>query len=265
MTTLAERQNEFCSYFVPFFPMRSCAVFGGNATQENLCQPVTTGAKDHGSDGTLQWRLERLDGPDGLKAWCAAQGVAWDTLEGQARFTMHELQHPQYAALLADLKAGFKSLETLTLNFCDAFERPSAAGRAADARIRYAHDCLAILVRNGAAFPGPISTHPPISSIPVPPIGDSQMPIELGLLLQLVEPLAASFFAGALKGVITHVQQGNVILPPTGPANSSPAGTVVVKPAAGLSATDLATIEAMIGKMITAELGTLQQPKSLGS
>ena len=38
---------------------------------------------------------------------------------------MFELDHPQYAALKADLKAGAKSLETLTLNFCDAFERPS--------------------------------------------------------------------------------------------------------------------------------------------
>jgi hypothetical protein len=64
--------------------MRSAAAIGGNATQENLCQPVTLGAKDHGSDGVLQWRAERLDGLDGLKAWCGAQGLAWDTLRAQA-------------------------------------------------------------------------------------------------------------------------------------------------------------------------------------
>jgi hypothetical protein len=148
MTAHADRQKEFCSYFMPAYPMRSAAAIGGNATQENLCQPVTAGAKDHGSDGVLQWRLDRLTGRDGLQPWCAAQGIPWDTLKSQALFTMHELDQPQHAVLKADLKAGAKSLETLTINFCDAFERPSAAGREPDKRIGYAHDCLSILMRD---------------------------------------------------------------------------------------------------------------------
>jgi hypothetical protein len=148
MTAHADRQKEFCSYFMPAYPMRSAAAIGGNATQENLCQPVTTGAKDHGSDGVLQWRLDRLAGRDGLQPWCAAQGIPWDTLKSQALFTMHELDQPQHAVLKADLKAGAKSLETLTINFCDAFERPSAAGREPDKRIGYARDCLSILMRD---------------------------------------------------------------------------------------------------------------------
>jgi hypothetical protein len=61
---------------------------------------------------------------------------------------MHELDQQQYDVLKADLKAGAKSLETLTINFCDAFERPSAAGRKPDKRIGYAHDCLSILMRD---------------------------------------------------------------------------------------------------------------------
>jgi Phage tail lysozyme len=250
MTTLAERQAEFCSYFVPVYPMRSSAVIGGNGTQENMCEPVTAGVKDHGSDGVLQWRLERLNGPDGLMPWCTAQGIPWDTLKSQALFTMHELDHPQYAALKADLKAGAKSLETLTLNFCDAFERPSAAGRAADARIRYAHDCLAILVRNSGAFPGPVASVPSPVSLPAglpAPTKDLQMPIEA--ILQLIAPLAESLVAGLIKGVLAQVQTSGL------PASSTHPAVPASAPA--LPPIDFAALAAMIAK----ELAVLNAPK----
>lgn len=258
MTALADRQKEFCSYFMPSYPMRSAAAIGGNGTQENLCQPVTYGVKDAGSDGVLQWREERLNGPDGLLPWCAAQGLTWSTLKAQALFTMHELDQPQYAALKADLKAGTKSLETLTLNFCDAFERPSVTGRAADKRIAYAHDCLAILMRDVPIVLQPPSGFPlpPIVPVPMPPVStveDLQMPI--ALILQLVAPLAESLVAGLLKGVLTHAQQTGTIpvltggaAPPTHPAPT---------PASGLTAADFATI----AQLIEAALAKLNAPK----
>lgn len=243
MSTLAERQTEFCSYFSAAYPVKSAAAIGGNATQENLCQPVTDGPKDHGSDGVLQWRAERLTGPDGLQPWCAAQGIPWNTLKSQALFTMHELDQPQYAALKADLKAGAKSLETLTLNFCDAFERPSAVGRKPFDRIRYAGDCLDILTVSA-----PVPAQVPVPSIPV---GDLQMPIEL--ILQLVAPLAESLVAGLLKGVLTHVQATGI---PASPAH--PAVPAAPAPAPAFPPIDFAALAAMIAK----ELAALQQPKA---
>jgi len=223
-------------------PMRSSAAIGGNGTQENLCQPVTTGPKDHGSDGVLQWREERLTGPDGLDPWCAAHGIPWDTLKSQAAFTLYELTQPQYVVLSADLRAGAKSLETLTLNFCDAFERPSAAGRKEMDRIRYAHDCLTILMRNSTQ-PGPIHPPAPVPA-PLPPIGDLQMPIEL--IIQLVAPLAESLISGLLKGALAHAQQtGTIPAPPAHPALPPPL-------VAGLSEADFLKLAQMIAAAITA-------------
>jgi hypothetical protein len=254
MTTLAERQAEFCSYFIPAYPMRSAAAIGGNATQENLCQPVTAGVKDHGSDGTLQWRLERLTGPDGLQPWCAAQQIPWDTLKSQALFTMHELEQPQYSALKGDLRLGLKSIETLTLNFCDAFERPSPAGRAADKRIAYAHDCLTILMRDAPAPAGKLPPPIVVSQIPstTDPLGACQMPIEL--ILQLVAPLAENLVSGLLKGVLTHVQTNGLPASPALPAAVHPASA----PATGLTASDFAAI----AKLIEDAIAKLQTGKT---
>lgn len=245
MSTLAERQAEFCSYLSTVLPMRSCAAIGGNGTQESLCQPVTLGPKDHGSDGVLQWRLERLNGPDGLITWCHNQEIPWDTLRSQALFTLHELMDQKYAVLLADLKVGTKSLETLTLNFCDAFERPSAAGRRETDRIRYAHDCLAIMMRD---VPGPFPVPIPSPSAPTPPIGDLQMPIEL--IIQLVAPLAESLVAGLLKGALAHAQQ-------TGTLPRVPAPGPLPGPSASLPPIDFAKL----AQLIAAELAALNAPK----
>ena len=258
MSTLADRQAEFCSWLIagssPLslvgLPMRSGAAIGGNGTQENLCQPVTLGAKDHGSDGVLQWREERLAGPDGLQPWCASKGLAWDTLKSQAFFTLHELTQPKYAALLADLEAGTKTLETLTLDFCDAFERPSEAGRAPDKRIQYAHDCLTILMRNSTQ-PGPI--HPPVvvAAPSVPSTESLQMPIEL--ILQLVAPLAESLVAGLLNGVLTHVQTTGLPASPLHPAIPPMAPSAI----GGLTEADFARL----AQLIAGQLAALNAPK----
>ncbi len=255
MTTLAERQKEWCSYFIAAgYPMRSSAAFGGNGTVENLCQPTTEGAKDHGSDGALQWRLNRLYRLQSLPNWA--------TLKTQAQFTILELQAKEgsqffdmdYSVLEADLRAGTKSLETLTLNFCDAYERPSPAGRVADLRIAKAHDCLALLMRDNAPGPFPVPVQP--TPTPTAPIGVPQMPIDIGLIIQLVAPLAESLVSGLLKGVLTHAAAGGIIIPPVQPLpiSHAPPGPAP----SGLTQADFA----MIAQLIAAEFAKLQHPAS---
>jgi hypothetical protein len=152
--TLIERQREYTSWLEKGFPeldlaglslIGACAVTG-NASQENLVKPVTTGTKDHGSDGVLQWRLDRLDGPRGLKGWSAALGLPWDTLKTQAAFTLWELSNdPRYFTLLKDLRDGKKKIETLVANFCWVYERPNKALAHLDKRISHAKSVYLIL------------------------------------------------------------------------------------------------------------------------
>ncbi|MGZ5478431.1 MAG: phage tail tip lysozyme, partial [Candidatus Aminicenantales bacterium] len=132
--TLLDRQKEvakyleagFKEYELPGISLKGAASFVGNFTQENLVNPVTTGKKDHGSDAMGQWRLDRLDGPRGLRGWCAAHGLDWATLRSQSAFTLWELYNDaRYNNLAADLKAGKKKIATLTANICVQYERPS--------------------------------------------------------------------------------------------------------------------------------------------
>jgi hypothetical protein len=234
VSTLADRQAEFCGYFTPYFHLRGAAAIGGNATQESLVTPVTVGIKDHGSDGSMQWRAERLTGPDGLQPWCAGQNIPWDTLRSQALFVMHELDHPQYASLRADLKAGTKSLETLTLNFCDAYERPSAAGREADKRIAYAHSCLSIMMRDL-----PSQTVPTIPGVPTMPTTIEIVVLEQ--LFKLLAPWVESMVSGFIKGHAASV--GGVV---------TSSGQVMIDPLA---------IEKMIEKMVADGIAKIQAGK----
>lgn len=152
MSALADRQREFAGYLVAGFPefglkglpLVSASAAGGNATRENKCLPVTEGQKDHGSDGSMQWRLTRLDGPVGLKGWAAANRLPWDTLRTQAAFFLWELAK-DYPVLDAELHAGTKRIETLTANICFVYERPAPEYAALDERIDAAKQIYADL------------------------------------------------------------------------------------------------------------------------
>ena len=140
--SLLDRQKELAGYLVDGgWPLVSAAASVGNATQENLCLPVTKGAKDHGSDGLYQWRLGRLDD---LKSWAANKGLDWSLMKTQAAFHQYEVAR-DYKALDAELKAGVKPIETLTANICFVYERPAAQYANLDARIRYARDTCAAM------------------------------------------------------------------------------------------------------------------------
>lgn len=154
--TLLERQREYTSWLEKGFPeldlkglslVGACAI-AGNGSVENQAKPVTLGPKDHGSDGILQWRLDRLDGPRGLKGWSAALGLPWDTLKTQAAFTLWELYSDgRYAPLARDLQEGKKKIETLTANFCWIYERPNKALAHLDKRISHAKSVYLIISR----------------------------------------------------------------------------------------------------------------------
>lgn len=116
-------------------PLVSACAVAGNGWQENLMEPVTKGRKDHGSDGLLQWRLDRLVALKQLKDW--------DTLPVQCQFFKAEckVQYPRLWAQLVEPKG--RTLANLTANICDVYERPSRAGRELEARISYAEQVYA--------------------------------------------------------------------------------------------------------------------------
>lgn len=159
--SLLARQREFTRHLVNGFPalglagmpLKSACAITGNASVENHVKPVTLGRKDHGSDGSLQWRLDRLDGPRGLKQWSARNGLKWDTLRAQAAFTIWEMENGEsqgdtrYRGLLRDLREGRKSIETLTANFCKIYERPNMRVAHLDLRIRHARSVFMIMSR----------------------------------------------------------------------------------------------------------------------
>ncbi len=127
-------------------PLVSACAVAGNAWQENLCRPITTGPKDHGSDGMMQWRLSRLIE--------LQQRARWDTLPVQCQFFKDECKR-DYPGLWAQLVAGSRSLETLTLNITDQYERPSAAGRVPDLRIGYARHVQRLFAGQPVPVPAP--------------------------------------------------------------------------------------------------------------
>lgn len=158
--TLLERQEEMTKAlqagYPPLdlkgFPLVSSSSITGNYSQENLVLPVTTGKKDHGSDGAGQWRLDRLEGPHGLKGWAEFHGLDWKRLDTQAWFTIWELENDsRYAGLLKDLREGRKKIETLTANFCWLYERPAKSAAHLEKRISHAKSVYQIMSREQSA------------------------------------------------------------------------------------------------------------------
>lgn len=165
--SLTDRQMALGKYLMTHgtpWPAVSAAASVGNATQENMCNPITTGPKDHGSDGLYQWRAERLTGSQGLQPWCVSRGYDWRLMESQAEFHKWEMQ-TQYPGLWQDMIEGKKPIATLTANIMDQYERPAAEFAALDARIKYAKDTFSLLV-GSAPIPTPIPTPIPSPTVP---------------------------------------------------------------------------------------------------
>jgi len=200
-SVLLERQLMLANYLsvgwptlnLPGLPRVSVAAIVGNASQENQCRSVTEGAKDHGSDGLFQWRLDRLTA---MQAWCGAHFKAgWEAIEPQAAFFAYECKR-DYPGLWADLVAGTKSIETLTANICDVYERPSAAGRVLDTRIGYATAFMKAwtgVEEPPAPAPPPNAEKPPVA-----------VPDELSALAEIWAALSP-FDPASRKRMITYL------------------------------------------------------------
>lgn len=185
LNTLVGRQTELANFLItgwpkldipPILPVSAAAAVG-NGTQENLCKPVTTGAKDHGSDGIFQWRLERLTN---MQTFGTKNFGAWDTIEAQAAFFSYECKG-WYKPLWNDLVDGTKSLATLTANICDQYEKPAAASAALDARIKYASDFMTTwkpeLHQDDLSKPAILLAPPPASTSDPTPVAAPSAPI----------------------------------------------------------------------------------------
>ena len=136
----------------------ACAV-AGNGWQENLLRPLTPGKKDHGSDGFMQWRLDRLT--------ALQQLPGWNTLPVQARYFKIECK-AKYPSLWKQLaNPGSRTIDNLVANICDQYERPSPAGRVLDKRIAYAKQVYALFDAAAPTVAVPTSVDLP-GNIPLP-------------------------------------------------------------------------------------------------
>jgi hypothetical protein len=208
--SVADRQKEFVSYLcagnpklgIPGLPLVSACAVTGNATAENQVLPTTMGPKDHGSDASMQWRLNRLDNSanfgregykPGLKDWAAAKGLLWDTLQTQAWFLVYETER-DFKELYADLAAGAKSLPTLTANFEKYFEMPATLSDL-DTRIKYAQDTWKL-----THYMFPQAAEAPAPEVPAPMVVPSISTAESDFNAALTKYNAASAALISAKG-----------------------------------------------------------------
>lgn len=182
--SLLDRQKELVGYLLkgfpdlqlPGLPLKSACAEAGNATQENRCLPTTEGVKDHGSDGLMQWRLERLSD---MTSWCTTHFGDWKTVKAQAAFILYETKR-DYAILWNELLAGDKPLETLTANISAVFERPAKSAEnlgyvpgtpgmegSSPGRINFAYDVFKALDGTQIPLPIPLPAHPPAPMAPL--------------------------------------------------------------------------------------------------
>jgi hypothetical protein len=185
--------------YPPLPPVSAFAAIG-NFWQENFCAPQTLGVHDHGSDGIAQWRLDRLDGPEGLLNWCSQNNFDPWSLAGQCAFFKWECA-TKYPKLWQWLVLGQKPLETLTLDITDIYERPSAEGRVPDRRIEFAQRAQTLLgmpIPPTLPIPTPIPPTVPPTPVPtMPPID----PAAIAAILQLLVPLVEAGFSALIKNL----------------------------------------------------------------
>jgi len=181
---------------IPPLPLVSAAAIVGNATEENQCRSVTTGALDHGSNGLLQWRLDRLTA---MQEFCVKNFGTWQAIGPQSAFAAYECE-TKYPTLWADLVAGTKSLATLTANFMAIFERPAVATEALDVRIAAADAAY----KAASAAPPPVPPAPvPPAPVPPAPVPPTPPPVEPSPPVPPAPPEPAAASLGVLLAAVT--------------------------------------------------------------
>jgi hypothetical protein len=178
------------------------AAMAGNAMLESGARTI---APSHdGSDGLFQWRdaasVSRLSR---LKQFAAHYGVDWRELSIQCKFALYECEND--FPTLWGMRASSRSVATLTLDWCDIFERPAASGRVPEIRISYAEAVYNELVKTASASSEPPVTEPAAPAPTFQP-GEKTMP---AILLADVLPIIAPVLGKVLASLVKELEAAN--------------------------------------------------------
>ncbi len=184
------------------------SAIAGNGMLESGARTINP-SRD-GSDGFLQWRnapgVARLTA---LKNFSAHSSLDWTSLNAQCQFAIHECQ-TDFPQLWALQNTG-RSVATLTMDWCDIYERPAPSGRVPDIRIKYATEVFAAL----GADEAPARSAPSTGAMTMPAILLTDMlpiiaPFAGKMLLLLIKDLEAANpgIGGSLKQIFDVVAKG---------------------------------------------------------
>lgn len=204
-------------------PVPFASAMAGNAMLESGAQPVAQ--SPDGSNGLWQWRdapgVSRLSA---LKQFATHYGISWTDETLQCRFAIYECT-TDFAVLWA-MRDSDKSVATLTLDWCDIFERPAASGRVPETRIAYAEAVSASLETLPAPAPIVVAPVLPSPSIPAPATASAPVsapapatasvttvttmePSMPAILLADILPVIAPLVAQAMVALIKDLEQAN--------------------------------------------------------
>ena len=188
-------------------PLEFACAMAGNAMLESGARTIAP-SKD-GSDGLWQWRnaadVSRLSS---LKNFAAHHGQDWREMPVQCAFALYECAN-SFAGLWA-LRDTDRSVATLTMDFCDQFERPAASGRVPEIRIKYAESVYDAL--NVAAPAVPASATPEIPPQPVaaPELSTKQETLTMpAILLADILPILAPVLGKVLASLVKELEAAN--------------------------------------------------------
>lgn len=135
MSVPARQIQCFTLFEAQGFPPEAAAAWVGNAVAESgpeLPTAFRTAGLDHGSQGLLQWRLDRLLAYEsfvqqrvGFSASAPGADVYYGRMDYQVEFAAQECRD-QYPELYATLMAG-GDVDALTAAICWQYERPAVA------------------------------------------------------------------------------------------------------------------------------------------
>ncbi len=233
-------------------PLNSAEAAAGNAGQESSENPLAAG--DGGvSQGLWQWQGSRLTTRN---SWCAANGLDPTSVAGPCYFFLYELPTADgmgaKAAWLYDASNGgqpSRSLETLTADICQFYERPSQPDLGN--RIAYAQQIAAAM--------GTPATTPTVPATPVaapapsapaaaspPPLNVPAMTtIDASVLSEV--PAMIESLAGGLMGALFAQLTGLTVTSSAsvGPSATPQPAASVVAPAASSAATPALNLTAL--------------------
>ena len=186
-------------------PLEFACGMAGNAMLESGARTIAP-SKD-GSDGLWQWRdaadISRLTA---LKNFAAHHGQDWRDMPVQCAFALYECAN-NFPGLWA-LRNTNRSVATLTMDFCDQFERPAAEGRVPDLRIKYAeavYNALANEIPSVPVASPEVPASPVAASVPA-----QKEPLTMpAILLSDILPILAPVLGKVLASLVKELESAN--------------------------------------------------------